>query len=261
MKLFLRIAFLGTHYHGYQVQENGCTVQSALNEAAASLFGFPCDIVGCSRTDSGVHAVSFAATVTKKGEGSISYSIPTERIPLAMNTFLPSDISVLEAREVPDSFHARYDVQSKEYEYKIWNGALKDPFLADRAYHVPKYISDKGLERMNEAAAAFVGTHDFTSFMAQGSKITDAKRTVFYADVRREGDMLIFRVAADGFLYNMVRIMAGTLLAVAEGRIEAADVPHIIEARDRKGAGATAPAHGLYLNKVTYKEEEIWILR
>ncbi len=254
MKLFLKIAFLGTNYHGYQVQENGKTVQAALNEATEALFGFPCDIVGCSRTDSGVHAVAFAATVAKRGENDIVYTIPTHKIPVAINAFLPSDISVLEAKEVSDTFHARYDVVCKEYEYKIWNGMSKNPFLADRACHVPKAISGKSLESMNRAAAAFVGKHDFSSFMAQGSKITDPVRTVLYADVRREGDMIIFRVAADGFLYNMVRIMAGTLLSVAEGRIEAEEIPYIIEAKDRKKAGATAPAHGLYLNKVSYRE-------
>ncbi len=255
MKLFLKIAFLGTNYHGYQVQENGNTVQAALNEATEALFGFPCDIVGCSRTDSGVHAVAFFATVSKRGENDIVYTIPTHRIPVAMNALLPSDISVLEVKEVSGTFHARYDVVYKEYEYKIWNGSSKNPFLADRAYHVPKPISNDVLEKMNRAAAAFAGKHDFTSFMAQGSKITDPVRTVFYADVRREGEMIIFRVAADGFLYNMVRIMTGTLLSVAEGRIEAGEIPHIIEAKDRKRAGATAPACGLYLNKVSYGED------
>lgn len=254
MKLFLKLAFLGTKYHGYQVQDNGDTVQARLNVATEQLFGFPCDVVGCSRTDSGVHAAMFCVTVAKRGEPSLDVTVPVEKIPVALNSHLPDDISVLEARVVEDDFHARYNVVSKEYEYKIWNGESKNPFLADRAHYLPKKVSSETLCSMNAAAAAFVGTHDFSSFMAQGSKITDARRTVHYADVRREGDMLIFRVAADGFLYNMVRIMAGTLLDVAQGRLAPEDIPSIIDAKNRKLAGATAPAAGLYLNKVTYKE-------
>lgn len=255
MKLFLKLAFLGTNYHGYQVQENGDTVQARLNAATEQLFGFPCDVVGCSRTDSGVHAAAFCVTVAKRGEPSLPFTIPTDKVPVAMNSLLPEDISVLEAREVEDSFHARYDVVSKEYEYKIWNGSSKNPFLADRAHYLPKRVSDETLASMNLAASAFVGMHDFSSFMAQGSKITDPRRTVHYADVRREGDMLIFRVAADGFLYNMVRIMMGTLIDVAQGRIAPDAVSAILSAKNRQLAGATAPAHGLYLNRVTYKEE------
>lgn len=255
MKLFLKLAFLGTNYHGYQVQENGDTIQARLNAATEQLFGFPCDVVGCSRTDSGVHAEMFCVTVAKQGEPSLPITIPVEKVPVAMNSFLPSDISVLGARMVADDFHARYDVVSKEYEYKIWNGESKNPFLADRAHYLPKNVSDETLTKMNLAADAFVGTHDFSSFMAQGSKITDARRTVHYADVRREGDMLIFRVAADGFLYNMVRIMAGTLIDVAQGRTLPDEIPTIIASKNRQLAGATAPASGLYLNRVSYKEE------
>ena len=117
MKLFLKLAFLGTNYHGYQVQENGDTVQARLNAATEQLFGFPCDIVGCSRTDSGVHAASFCVTVAKHGESSLAFTIPVEKVPVALNSLLPEDISVLEACEVEDGFHARYDVVSKEYEY------------------------------------------------------------------------------------------------------------------------------------------------
>ncbi len=256
MKLFLKLAFAGTNYHGYQVQDNAVTVQGTLNEATELLFGFPCDIVGCSRTDSGVHATAFAATVTARGTDRLDTSVPVEKIPLALNNLLPPDLSVLKACMVSSDFHARYDVKRKEYEYKIWNGACKNPFLTDRALHVPKHISDDMLASMNEAAAAFVGMHDFTAFMAAGSKITDACRTVYYADVRREGDMLIFRVSANGFLYHMVRIMMGTLLGVAEGRLLPADMKEILASHDRTRAGATAPAHGLYLNKVLYGEEK-----
>lgn len=252
MKLFLKISFLGTHYCGYQVQNNAVTVQQMLNEASEKLFSFPCDVVGCSRTDSGVHANEFCLTVSKKGEPLLEHSIPIEKIPTAYNSLLPDDISVFEAAMVDDDFHPRYGVKYKEYTYKIWNGKVKNPFLCDRAFRCPFYISDEAVRKMNDAAKGFVGKHDFTSFMAKGSKITDAIRTVYYADVFKDGDMIVFRVAADGFLYNMVRIMVGTLIDVARQNILSENIPNIINSRDRAFAGATAPAHGLYLNKVSY---------
>lgn len=252
MKLLLKIAFLGTHYNGYQVQPGLPTVQQSLNDAARRIFGYECDIVGCSRTDSGVHANGFFASVSKKGENRLESTVPIASVPVAFNSVLPDDISVIDAKEVEDSFHTRYDVKYKEYVYKIYNAPLKDPFLSDRAYHVPRRISDEMLAKMNEAAQCFVGRHDFSAFMAQGSKIVDTNRCVKYASVEREGDMITFRVAADGFLYNMVRIMCGTLLLVGQGKIEPCGVREITESRDRSRAGMTAPAHGLYLNKVEY---------
>lgn len=252
MKLLLKIAFLGTYYNGYQVQAGLPTVQQKLNEAARRIFGYDCDIVGCSRTDSGVHANGFFACVSKKGEKDIDSTVPIASVPVAFNSVLPEDISVLDAKEVDDSFHPRYDVKYKEYVYKIYNAPLKDPFLSDRAYHIPRRINDETLEKMNEAAQHFVGKHDFSSYMAQGSKIVDTNRCVKYASVEREGDVITFRVAADGFLYNMVRIMCGTLLLVAQGKIEPCDISRITDSHDRSQAGMTVPAHGLYLNKVEY---------
>jgi tRNA pseudouridine38-40 synthase len=252
MKLLLKIAYNGSAYCGYQVQPNGISIQQRLNEAAEALFGFPCDIVGCSRTDSGVHAKEFCATVAKKGMPSIETSIPTERIPLAMSAHLPSDICVFDAKVVPDEFHARYDVKEKEYIYRFFDRAVRDPFEEGRAYHIPKPISNEALTQMNRAAAAFCGTHDFAAFMAQGSKVQSTVRCVTHAEVFREDNAVIFRVAADGFLYNMVRIMAGTLLEVAAGKLSPDEITAILESRDRFRAGHTAPACGLYLNHVIY---------
>ena len=252
MKLFLKISFLGTNYCGYQVQNNVPTVQKAMNEAAERLFGFECDIVGCSRTDSGVHANEFCLTVSKKGENCLEHSIPMKKIPIAFNSLLPDDISVFEARMVDDDFHTRYDVKYKEYVYIMWNSEIKNPFLGDRAYNLPCLINDDDLVRMNEAAKCFVGKHDFSAFMAKGSKITDAVRTVYYAKLFFDGDRVVFKVAADGFLYNMVRIMVGTLIEVARGSLSALDLTDIINSCDRSRAGATAPPAGLYLNKVSY---------
>ncbi len=253
MKILLRIAFLGKAYCGYQVQPNGVTVQQKLNEAAKDLFGYDCDIVGCSRTDSGVHANEFYVAVSKKGEGCIETSIPVEKLPQAMSVRLPNDISVLSASMVDDSFHPRYDVVYKEYVYQIWNGRARNPFLVDRSWHCPKPIDDSALQKMQAAARAFVGKKDFASFMAADSKIKDSVRTVTDASVMREGDLITFRVSADGFLYNMVRIFTGTLIDVAYGRIDVNDIEKIIAACDRKMAGSTAPPEGLFLNRVVYK--------
>ncbi len=252
MKLLLKIAFLGTSYCGYQVQNNGATIQGTFNEVSLKLFGYECDIVGCSRTDSGVHANEFYLSVTKKGEDFIECSIPLARVPVAFNSLLPDDISVLEASYVPKDFHPRYSVKYKEYIYKIWNGTVKNPFDADRAYKAPLFIDDETLERMNAYANRFVGTKDFASFMASGSKIVDTTRNVKYAEVYKEGDYVIFKVAADGFLYNMVRIMVGTLLDNARVMNPSSYIDLIIESKDRSRAGATAPSYGLYLNKVVY---------
>ena len=252
MKILLHLSYLGTNYCGYQVQPNGVTIQQKLNEAAKQLFGYDCDIVGCSRTDSGVHANEFCATVTKKKENALYTNIPTDKIPQAMTHWLPEDICVFAAEEVEDDFHPRYDVKYKEYVYKIWNSPVRDPFTQGRAWHCPKRIDDEGLERMKRAAARYVGKKDFCSFMAADSKVEDTVREVFEAEIEREGELITFRVRADGFLYNMVRIFVGTLVDVAYGKIEPEDIPKIIEQKDRRAAGSTAPPHGLYLNKVSY---------
>ncbi len=252
MKIRLKIRYLGTAYCGYQVQPNGVSVQQKLNEAAEALFGYPCDIVGCSRTDSGVHAECFCATVSKKGTGALETSIPVSRIPLAMSAHLPEDISVFDAVWVEDSFHARYDVKEKEYVYRIYNAPVRDPFSEGRAAHVPMRISDEGILEMNRAAATLVGTQDFCSYMVQGTPIASTVRTVKSASVTREGDTILFRISADGFLYNMVRILAGTLLDVGKGKLTAEDVREITSSRDRTRAGMTMPACGLYLHRVEY---------
>ena len=252
MKLFLKISYLGSAYCGYQVQPNGVSIQQKLNEAAQALFGHPCDIVGCSRTDSGVHANEFCATVAKKGTDELKTGIPLQRIPLAFSAYLPSDICVFDAEWVDTDFHARYDVREKEYLYRFYNRTVRSPFEEGRAAHIPKYLDDAAIERMNDAAKTLCGTHDFAAYMAQGSSVASTMRTITDAEVRREGDCVVFRVCADGFLYNMVRILAGTLLMVGQGKLTAADVVRITESRDRTQAGSTMPACGLYLNRVKY---------
>ena len=252
MKILLHISFLGTRYCGYQVQPNGVTVQQRLNEAAEALFGTPCDIVGCSRTDSGVHAREFCAAVTRHGGSALETTVPIDRMPEAFSRYLPEDIAVFAAEWVPEKFHPRYDVRYKEYEYRIRNARTRDPFETDRAWHCPRPIEPEGLCKMRQAAEYFCGAHDFTSFMAASSGVENTVRCVYTAEVEREGDTICFRVSADGFLYHMVRIMTGTLAEVAYGRLEPQDIPAILAAQDRRAAGPTAPAHGLYLNRVVY---------
>ncbi len=252
MKILLKIMYLGTHFCGYQVQRDKRTVQGELNRAARELFSFDCDITGCSRTDSGVHANMFCVTVSKKGENDIVTDIDITRLTRAFNAHLPEDISVFSAEWVGSDFHPRYDVSYKEYIYRIYNGPQRSPFEDGRSLYLPYRLSDDDISRMDSAARRFVGRFDFSSFMASGSTVESAVRTVMYAAVLREGDIVTFCVAADGFLYNMVRIMAGTLISVAQGKISELDIDKIIEAKCRERAGMTAPAHGLYLNKVVY---------
>ncbi len=252
MKLFLKIKYVGTDFCGYQVQNGKRTVQGELNRAARELFSYDCDVTGCSRTDSGVHANMFCATVTKKGESELYTDIDITKIPRALSAHLPEDISVYEAKWVNFDFHARYGVKYKEYIYRIYNGEIRDPFEVDRSLYIPQKIDSEALMKMNAAASHFVGKHDFRAFMSQGSKVETTEREVIYSDVTRDGDIITFRVAADGFLYNMVRIMTGTLLSVAAGKIEEDEIASIIESKMRDKAGMTAPAHGLYLNKVIY---------
>lgn len=252
MKILLHISYLGTNYCGYQIQKNAITVQQVLCEAAERVFGVRCDVTGCSRTDSGVHANDFCAAVSEQGKSGLVTSIPTNKIPLAFTAVLPTDVSVWGAEEVDDGFHPRYDVKYKEYVYMIYNRAVPSPFLADRSWHYPRALDDDTVARMNEAAQRFVGTHDFASYMAAGSDIKETVRTVRAAEVYREGDTVIFKVSADGFLYNMVRIFTGTLIAVAEGKLSPEDIDAVTDAKDRRLAGITAPAKGLYLNRVVY---------
>ena len=252
MKLLIYLSYLGTDFCGYQVQDDKRTVQGELTRASRELFSYDCDITGCSRTDSGVHANMFCATISKKGEDSLDTRLSPERIILAINAHLSEDIRVYDAKWVDDDFHARYGVKHKEYIYRIYLGNKYSPFMSGRAWMYRKHLCSDAVEKMQRAAEGFVGEHNFRAFMSQGSKVQSTVRCVKYASIEKVGDEIIFRVAADGFLYNMVRIMVGTLIAVGEGKIDADEIQSIIESGDRKNAGQTAPPEGLYLNEVVY---------
>ncbi len=239
---------------GYQAQKNGYSIQQALNEGTEALFGYPCDITGCSRTDSGVHANMFCATVTPKGKDSMETTIPLDKLPRALNIHLPDAVAAYKALWVPADFHARYSVSSKEYIYRIHNSPERDPFARNRAWHYPRPITDDAFAAMQIAARGFVGKRDFSACMASGSKVQDTVRHVMSASVERQGEEILFRVRADGFLYNMVRIMVGTLAEVAEGHISAESIPARLDSLNRQSFGRTAPAEGLYLNRVFYND-------
>ena len=261
MKLLLKIAFDGSAYHGFQAQRSDVTVQGVLTERMSALFGEKMNVTGCSRTDAGVHALGFVVSVEPADpERRDWFRIPVNKFHRAANNILPGDISVLGAFITEDDgFHPRYSVVKKEYVYRIHDSVTPSPFLRGRALEYGRALSDAEIEKMNDAARRFVGKRDFTSFMAAGSRITDATREVFSARVSRAGAGLVeFSVCADGFLYNMVRIMAGTLIGVAEGKISPDDAEGIVAARDRSAAGETLPPDGLYLKEVTYGETPEW---
>lgn len=246
--LLLTLRYDGTRYHGWQIQQNAVAVQQVFQDALQRVLGETPPIKGCSRTDTGVHAYQYCISL-KTG-----HPIPCERLVGALNHFLPEDMAVLDCREVDGQFHARYSCTGKEYVYKIWNHPVRDPFLSGYALHYWYPLDEQALHR---AAQHYLGRHDFTSFCTLDSREPgDMTRCVTRSEVTRQGDLVLFTVAADGFLYNMVRIMVGTLLRVAQGKLTPEQIPAILAAKNRRLAGPTAPACGLYLNRVDYAEDE-----
>lgn len=236
-------AYRGTNYHGFQKQANAVTVQEVLERAVSEVLNERANIIGCSRTDTGVHANQFCFNVKTES------SIRTLGFCRGVNGELPDDISILSCEDVPLDFHARFNCKGKEYIYKIHCRESKDPFTADLAYH---YRRKFDIEKAKRAASYLVGTHDFTSFCADSTNVSTTVRTIYSLEIENNGDSVIMLVKGDGFLYNMIRIIAGTLMDVNEGRISADDIPDILAAKNRLKAGRTAMAHGLYLNRVFY---------
>ncbi len=247
MKYFAKIKYLGTDFCGFQVQPRDRTVQGELCRALEQTLGLPVKVTGCSRTDAGVHANEFCITVECEGG-----TVPAEKLPLAVSKYIPNDLSLYYAVKCEESFHPRYDAKSKEYLYRIKNSPIYDPFEFGRAWFLPKNIDDFAIENMRSAAKYIIGKHDFATFMSEGSDVVDTVRTVEYLTIERSGDLIEIKICADGFLYNMVRIIVGTLIEVAYGRLSPSQLPYVINSRDRSRAGMTAPPFGLYLNKVSY---------
>lgn len=243
--LLLTLSYDGTDFHGWQVQPNGLSVQQALCEAIERITGVRENVTGCSRTDSGVHANEFCCNVRTE------YALDCRRLMGSLNAVLPDSIAVTDCIQVPESFHARYDCRGKRYVYRVWNSAARNPFIDRYSWH---YKSRLDADFLNAQAQAFVGTLDFTSFCASGSSVEDKVRTVTSFKVERQGDEVRFVVEANGFLYNMVRIMVGTLIEISENKIEKDKLVDIIDIKDRKYAGRTAPAKGLFLDRVYYED-------
>lgn len=240
----VRLMYDGARYHGWQVQKNEATVAGTLEKALSAVCGHGVKVTGCGRTDAGVHALSYCANFKTASR------IPAERIPLAVNSRLPDDISVVRAVDAPEDFNAILSCVKKEYTYKIYNSRIRDPFFTDRAYFYPVPLN---ISVMADSARLFVGTRDFASFRSVGTETKTTVRTVYYYEVERGEKTIDLRVCADGFLYNMARAMAGTLIYVSEGKIAPRGIPELLEKRDRSLAGPTAPPQGLYLTKVWYE--------
>lgn len=242
--LLVTISYDGKNYHGWQIQKNGVTVQEVFQNALNNIVGEFFDLKGCSRTDSGVHANMYCISL------KINHPIEPLRLKAALNRWLPMDVACLDCKEVDDDFHARYNCKSKEYIYKIWNSETRNPFLNG---YVLNYRYPIDVELLNKSSQDYVGKHDFTSFCTVDKRETgNFVRDVKSFSVKREGNLVTMTVEANGFLYNMVRIMVGTLLEIQQGKIMPDGIAEIINKRDRSYAGATAQPCGLYLNKVNY---------
>ncbi len=233
----------GTDFHGYQIQKNGFTIQEALENAIFKVTGEDISITGCSRTDAGVHAFMYAANFISDTK------IPMDKIPLALNTALPDSIRVYKAEKVPMDFHATYSAKEKTYEYKIDTNIIADPFLKRYAWH---YSYDLDIEKMKEGASYLIGKHDFSAFMASGSQVKTTVRTVKSIEITKEDKIITLKITADGFLYNMVRIIMGTLAYCGNGKLEPSDVIRILRSKKRAEGGITAPPEGLKLISIVY---------
>ena len=240
----LVVAYDGTNYHGWQVQDNGITIEEVLNRTISELVQEDIKVIGASRTDAGVHACGNVAVFDTESQ------IPGDKFSFALNQRLPEDIRIQESCEVDADFHPRYADTVKTYEYNILNRRVELP--SKRLYAAFCYYP-MDIERMNQAAAYLVGEHDFKSFCSAGAQVQTTVRTIYAVNVTKEDDMVHIRITGNGFLYNMVRIIAGTLMQVGTGLMEPEQVKGILEARDRSKAGPTAVAKGLTLVEIRYE--------
>lgn len=244
-RILFTIAYDGSDFFGWQKQpdENIRTVQGEFEKALGRFFKKNVECIGASRTDRGVHAMGQRAVI------DIDTTVPTEKFPLALHSFLPEDISVVNAEDVSEEFHPRYDCVKKTYRYKIYNGKYRNPICRKYSEYCQVFLDEK---KMNEVSKAFIGTHDFKAFAASGNSSKTTVRTIFDIYVKREGEFVVITVTGDGFLYNMIRIMAGTLMLAGTGKLDFDGLLKIIESRDRTKAGKTAGPNGLTLMEINY---------
>ena len=247
MRVKMIVAYDGTNYCGWQIQPNATTVEGMLRQAVSNLFGADIELIGASRTDAGVHALGNVAVFDTESP------IPPERFSYALNQRLPEDIVVVASDEVAADWHPRHCDTEKTYEYKILNSKFPDPMRRRDTYHVS---FDLDLEKMREAAGYLKGEHDFKSFCNVHTQVEDTVRTIYDLEVEKEEELITIRVRGNGFLYNMVRILAGTLIGVGRGAIAPEQIPAILEAKNRQAAGMTVPPQGLRLVKIDYLDEK-----
>ncbi len=241
----LKLMYAGTAYHGWQIQKNAVTVQETLQRALEIIVKHPVKCTGAGRTDAGVHAQTYIANFRTTSTN------PTHRLPQPVSAPLPEDIVVVSATEVSEDFNAIGSCIKKEYTYRVYNSRIRNAFYVNRAYFYPKTLD---VAVMQQAADRFVGTHDFSAVRAVGTNVKSPIRTVYYFDVERHGDLIDLRVCANGFLYNMVRAMTGTVLYAAEGKLTPDGISDILERGCRTEAGPTVPPDGLYMTKLWYRE-------
>lgn len=246
-RIKLTVAYDGTDYCGWQIQKNGITVEEVLNRALSRLTGEKITVVGASRTDAGVHARGNVAVF------DTDTRIPAERIVYAVNALLPEDVVVVRSEEVPAGWHPRKCVSVKTYEYRILNKEFPDPVRMRDTYFVSFSLD---IERMRRAAEYLKGEHDFKSFCSAQTAVETTVRTIYDLDIKKEGEIITIRVRGNGFLYNMVRIIAGTLAGVGRGYFEPEDMERMLEAKDRTQAGVTAPPQGLTLVGIEYEKPD-----
>lgn len=242
-RVLLTIEYDGTDFHGWQYQPDLLTVQGVLEIALTKLFSKPTQVIGTSRTDAGVHANEFCCHL------DCDDNIPDVAFLRGINSLLPKTVAVKACKTVPNDFHARYDAKGKTYVYHIYNSNKKDAFKTRYAWHIERCLD---IDKMNEFCRSIIGTHDFAAFCSAGSTVESTVRTISECYVKKDGDEVTLTVTADGFLYNMVRIIVGTAVAVSDGRVRVEDIPEILNTQNREGAGMTAPANGLFLEKVLY---------
>lgn len=246
----MHVEYEGTNYCGWQIQQKVATIQGELAAAIRKITGVYPDLYGCSRTDKGVHALHHVSNFWTAS------SIPGDRFCHALNSVLPCDIAVKESFEEEQGFHARFSCVAKKYRYRIYNHNTRSSLLRNQAWFEPRRLD---IEAMQTAAKAFIGEYDFSAFQAVGSTVSTSVREIYSAEVTAANSMyggmdLYYEVAGNGFLYNMVRIMAGTLVDVGKGRISPEKIKEIILSKDRTRAGVTAPPQGLYLKEVYYSQ-------
>ena len=239
----LIIEYMGKSFNGWQKQPDKLNIQGEIEEAIYEITGERVNLIASGRTDAGVHSLGQTANF------KIENNIPIEKIAIAINSKLKKSIVIRSAEEVDERFHSRYNVISKKYRYIINNSEMGTAIYRDLEYHFPIKLD---VDKMKKAAKYFEGEHDFKGFKASGTSSKSSVRTIYEANVEKQGDKIIIELTGNGFLYNMVRIISGTLLDVGLDKIKPEEIPEIIESKDRKRAGRTLPAHGLYLVEVNY---------